>query len=124
MCGKSKIHPRTTPRAKGDLQVYSVGTRTATFSNYQPRTIPTNIYRGGYRSRGPEKGVLGGSWRYIAGELYKGGYRSRGPEKGVLGGSWRYIAGGLCRGGEAEEEEEEERRRRGEEEGRETPLEI
>ena len=36
----------------------------------------------------PERGVLGGSWRYIAGELYTGSYRSRGPERTVLGGSW------------------------------------
>ena len=44
---------------------------------------------------------------HIARELYRGSYRSRGPVRGVLGGSWRYIAGGLCRGGEAEEGEEE-----------------
>ena len=45
---------------------------------------------------------------HIAKELYRGSYRSRSPERGVLGGSWRYIAGGLCRGGEVEEEEEGE----------------
>ena len=49
---------------------------------------------------------------HIARELYRGSYRSRGPEREVLGGSWRYIAGGLYRGGEAEEEER--RRRTGE----------
>ena len=35
----------------------------------------------------PERGVLGGSWRYIAGGLSRGSYRSRGPERGVLRGS-------------------------------------
>ena len=65
---------------------------------------------------------LGGSRRYIAVGLYRGSYRSRGPEKTRrrlwLGGSWRYIAGGLCRGREAEEEEEEEKEEGRREDGR------
>ena len=74
--------------------------------------IARELYRGSYRSRGPERGVLGGSWRYIAGGLYRGSYRSRGPEKT---GPRRQLAV-YSRGGFAEEGRQRRRRRR---EGRE-----
>ena len=69
--------------------------------------IARELYRGSYRSRSPERGVLGGSWRYIAGGLYRGSYRSRGTERT---GPRRQLAV-YSRGGFAEEATEAEARR-------------
>ena len=56
--------------------------------NYIPRAIPTNrsSFTEEAIEVGAPRGLwLGGSWRYIAGGLYRGSYRSRGPERAVAG---------------------------------------
>ena len=64
------------------MRAGGMGFLTADFLIYLPRSVANYICILPNTRHMPKGHGPGGSWRYIAGELYRGSYRSRGPERG------------------------------------------